>query len=135
MSQFITYVHYYSPVWFVHFPVQLRYPVTILSTKQFRPPGLVSHFEQTTLSYLLKMNSSNLCKPLGEIAAKNNRILEALTILNTFLQQVATNVLLVTESSATILTPENKESNGVTDVLKHGNNFFERFLRKECCWK
>ena len=115
----------------------LRYPVTISSTKQFRPPGLVSHFEPTTLSYLLKMNSSNLCKPPTQIAAKNNRILEALTrSILTFLQRVATNVLFVTASSATILTPENEESSRVTDVLKLGNKFFVwRFFRKECCWK
>ena len=86
-----------------------RYPVTISSTKQFRPPGLVSHFEPTTLSYLLKTNSCNLCKPPREIAAENNRILEALNI-NKFLQRVATNVLFVTASSATTLTPENEES-------------------------
>ena len=86
-----------------------RYPVTISSTKQFRPPGLVPHFEPTTLSYLLKMNSCNLCKPPREIAAENNRILEALNI-NKFLQRVATNVLFVTASSAATLTPENEES-------------------------
>ena len=101
------------------FILLVRYPFTISSTKQFCPPGLVSHFETTTLFHLLKMNSSKLCKPQTEIAAKNNRILKALTI-NKFLQQVATNVLFVTASSATILTPENEESSRVTDVLKHG---------------
>ena len=43
---------------------------------------------------------------------------------------MATNVLFVTASSATILTSENEESSRVTYVLKHGNNFFLKIFKK-----
>ena len=55
--------------------------------------SLVCHFEPTTLSYLLKTNSSNLCKPPTEIAAQNKRILEALMI-NKFLQNKTETVVI-----------------------------------------